>query len=203
MNKIILALLVMFAVSTCISSCARVDNLRTRSSVNLHINQWPQASQDAANAMMEKYGLPHEVSESRLIWNNNGPWLRTIVYREEVRHDFPMMHTDVLEQFIAYRVPAGKFDDLAEYDGSVIAERTKGELSARCDKEAMNFLALNLAEGVIKGDLTAEQARMRYAQQAAAFKAGQRADLTEGLVFTPASVSSAADPDMAVQPSGR
>ncbi|MEX2153654.1 MAG: hypothetical protein WD825_09970 [Gemmatimonadaceae bacterium] len=56
-------------------------------------------------------------------------------------HSFPKPHTDLLEQFIDYRVPVDKYDELAAYDGSVIVERTKGEISARCDKEAMNFLA--------------------------------------------------------------
>ncbi|MGH8284417.1 MAG: hypothetical protein ACRETT_01460 [Steroidobacteraceae bacterium] len=37
-----------------------------------------------------------------------------------------MPHKDVLEQVIDYKVPPDKFDDLARYDGSVIAERTKG-----------------------------------------------------------------------------
>ena len=52
--------------------------------------------------------------------------------RDEVPHAFPAPHTDFLEQFIDYRVPVEMFSKLAEYDGSVIAERTKGELSARC-----------------------------------------------------------------------
>ena len=36
------------------------------------------------------------------------------------------------------------FDELAAFDGAVIVERTKGEMSARCDREAANVLALNL-----------------------------------------------------------
>lgn len=54
---------------------------------------------------------------------------------EEIDHSFPMPHKDVLLQVINYRVPPDKFDDLAEYDGSVIVERTKGEIAARCDGE--------------------------------------------------------------------
>lgn len=85
--------------------------------------------------MIEKYGAPNEYTESMLIWNNNGPWKRTIVYKEEVDHHFPMPHKDVLEQFVNRNVPVEKFTELAQYDGSVIVERTKGEISARCDKE--------------------------------------------------------------------
>ncbi len=32
---------------------------------------------------------------------------------------------------------------VAEFDGSVIVERTAGEVSARCHDEQANFLALN------------------------------------------------------------
>jgi len=46
-----------------------------------------------------------------------------------------MPHKDVLEQFVNRNVPVEKFKELAQYDGSVIVERTKGEISARCDKE--------------------------------------------------------------------
>ncbi len=44
-----------------------------------------------------------------------------------------------------------KYEDLAMFDGSVIVERTKDEISARCDKEEMNLLALNLANDVAAG----------------------------------------------------
>ena len=57
-------------------------------------------SQKSANQMIDKYGPPNEAIASRLIWYNNGPWKRTIVYRDEVLHNFPQLHSDVLEQFI-------------------------------------------------------------------------------------------------------
>ena len=41
--------------------------------------------------------------------------------------------------------------DLARFDGSVIVERTRGEIGARCDKEEMNYLALNLAHDIVTG----------------------------------------------------
>lgn len=112
--------------------------------------------------MVEKYGEPAESTPTMLVWNNTGPFKRTVVYKEEVDHDFPMPHKDVLEQFVNYQVPADKFDELASFDGSVIAERTKGEMSARCDKEAANILALNLADDVIKGKRSVEEAREFY-----------------------------------------
>ena len=57
---------------------------------------------------ISKYGAPNEATASRLIWYNTGPWKRTIVYRDEVPHNFPKPHTDVLEQFIDYHVTPGE-----------------------------------------------------------------------------------------------
>ena len=144
---------------------------------------WGETPQKVARRTIEKYGPPNEATPSRLIWFDNAPWKRTIVYRDEVPHNFPKPHTDLLEQFIDYRVPPERFSELAAYDGSVIAERTKGEISARCDKEEMNFLALNLAHDVATGRRNAEDARREYAEQATAFMLKRAAPYTERLLF--------------------
>lgn len=68
----------------------------------------------------------------------------------------------MLEQAIWYRVPPKKFGDLAQYDGSVWAERTKGVMAARCHFENMNYVALNLAHRLIEGQLTVASARSEY-----------------------------------------
>lgn len=144
---------------------------------------WPETAREAANSMIQKYGAPDEVTPTMVVWHDNGPWKRTIVRREEIQHDFPMPHKDVLEQFIDYDVPPASFDELAMYDGSVIAERTRGEISARCDKETANLLALNLAHDIVTGQRTVEEARTTYAEQMRAMMNNQPAPLTEGFTF--------------------
>ena len=52
----------------------------------------------------------------------------------------------MLEQTVSYKVPLNFFNALAVYDGSLLADRTRGELTAWCDREATNVLTLNLAE---------------------------------------------------------
>ena len=137
----------------------------------------------AAKAMIEKYGAPAEATPSLLIWYKNGPWKRTVVYKEEIDHDFPMPHKDVLEQVIDYEVPPDYFDDLAHYDGSVIVERTKGEISARCDKEGANFLALNLANDIVKGNKSVEEARQSYGEAMMQMMKGSPPESTQKLTF--------------------
>lgn len=105
------------------------------------------------------------------------------LYREEVPHNFPKKHTDTLEQVIDYRVPPDKFDELVAYDGSMTVRRTKGEMSAMCDKEEMNFLALNLAHEVAAGKLGVGDARKTYAKVAMAFMKGEKHPYTQALQF--------------------
>lgn len=128
-----------------------------------NVEHWPETAKKAAKAMTEKYGEPHQQTESMLIWKDTEPFTHTVVYKEEIQHNFPMPHKDVLEQVINYDVPVEKFSDLATFDGSVIVERTKGTMAARCDKEAANLLALNLAHDIIQGTRTVDEAREMYA----------------------------------------
>lgn len=147
------------------------------------INAWPAMSKKSANQTIEKYGPPNEAIASRLIWYNNGPWKRTIVYRDEIPHNFPQPHSDVIENFIDYQVPLEKFSEIAHFDGSVIVERTKGEVSARCDMEAANILALNMMHEIVTGRLSAEKAREVYSEQTAAFVMNRPAPYAEKLQF--------------------
>nr|MBA3580323.1 hypothetical protein [Gemmatimonadaceae bacterium] len=107
---------------------------------------------------------------------------------------FPGPHPDVMQQFIDYRVPLDRYDEMAMYDGSVVVERTNGEMSARCDKEEANFLALNLANDIATGRRTVEDARAMYAREIMAFKQGQGGPYTKGLQFS-VPRGGTADPD--------
>jgi hypothetical protein len=148
------------------------------------ISSWPEKPKEVANVTIDNYGNPDEATATMLVWHNNGPWKKTILYKEEVPHNFPKSHSDLLQQFINYKAPIDRFDELAAYGGSVVVERTNGEMSARCDKEEMNFLALNLANDVATGKKTAKEARMYYARAAMAFMKGEKDPCTQGVQFT-------------------
>ena len=176
----------------CATTAVRMDDAAVRSMVS----GWPQTAQESATMAIDKYGAPDEATPTMLVWHHaSGPWKRSIVYRDEVQHDFPMPHKDVWEQVVDYRVPPDMFDELALYDGSVIVERTKGELSARCDKEEANFLAINLADDIVRGRRTVNDARQFYAQQIQAVMRGEKGPYVTGLRFTPSSMAMTADRD--------
>jgi hypothetical protein len=135
-----------------------------QASVERIISGWRAKPQETARKLIAKYGAPNEATSMRLVWVNNGPWKMTELVNEEVPHNFPKPHPDYLKQTINYRVPPDKFDELAEYDGSVIVERTKGEIAARCDMEGANILALNLAHEIVTGKRSVKEARKFYAE---------------------------------------
>ena len=155
---------------------------------------WPMKQRETATMLIGKYGNPDIVGDRMLVWFDTGPFTKTALLRDGAPHDFPMAHVDYLTQTVLYRVPADRVDDLFEYDGSVWVHRTRGELSAQCDVEAMNFLALNLAHDIGSGRRSVADARAFYARTAMEFKQGNRSSpYVTGLMFR--SGANAADPD--------
>ena len=161
------------------------------------IATWPEESREAAQLVIEQYGEPDEATESQLIWHRPGPWKRIIASREFYLHNFPYPHHDCVESVIDFRVPPERFSEIAQYDGSVIAERTAGEVSARCHDEQANFLALNLMHDIVTGAKNVQEARSYYAQEFLDFRRKKPTPYMEKLHFAPGD-RSAADPDVAV-----
>jgi hypothetical protein len=149
------------------------------------IRSWPEESREAAKLVLDKYGEPDEASDSELIWHKRGEWKRIVASKAFYQHAFPAPHQDSVESVIDYRVPPEKFSDLAEFDGSVIVERTAGEVSARCHDEEANRLALNLMHDIVTGAKTVEQARDYYAKEFADYRRKKPTPYMEKLRFAP------------------
>ena len=165
-----------------------------RGTTSAMVAAWPAKQRETVALMIAKYGEPTVTGDRMLEWYGTGPFVKTSIARDEVAHNFPMAHVDYLTQTVKHRVPADKLAALNEYDGSVYFHRTRGELSAQCDVEEMNFLALNLAHDVIIGKRTPADARAFYAKTAMAFKQGDKSSpYVQGLLFQ--SEPNAADPD--------
>ena len=126
--------------------------------------------------MLRKYGVPQEATATQIRWQDNRPWTRTVVHKAGVEHDFPAKHIDVLEQVVPYKVPLNFLEVLATFNGSVVANRTRGELTAHCDREETNILALNLAHDIIRGQKTVAQAREAMAAGVREIVAGRVPD---------------------------
>jgi hypothetical protein len=159
------------------------------------IENWPEESREAARLVIGRYGEPDEATETRLTWHKKGPWKRIVASKAFYQHDFPAPHIDSVESVIDYRVPPDKVTPLAEFDGSVVVERTAGEVSARCHDEQANFLALNLMHDIVTGAKGVREAREYYAKEFADYRRKQPTPYMERLHFTPGD-RSAADPDV-------
>ena len=156
---------------------------------------WPKRSIAVASDLVTRYGLPKESNARELTWYDNGPWKRTVLHREEIDHNFPYPHKDVLEQTVNYRVPADKVGDLVKYDGSLVIDRTRGELTVHCNNEESNTLTLNIADDIVKGDRDVEQALAYHAQVIRGVQSGEPETYPYKLRFkAPQPTADTADP---------
>ncbi len=161
------------------------------------IRDWPEDAREAAQLVVEQYGEPDETTDSWVIWHRPGPWKRIVASRKVHEHNFPTPHLDSVESVIDYRVPHGKTQELYLFDGSVVIDRTKGEVSVRCHDEQANFLALNLMHDIATGALSADEARERYAQAFLDYRRKKPTPYMDKLQFTLPS-GDTADADIAI-----
>lgn len=159
------------------------------------ITAWPAESRDAAALVVAMYGEPDESTPSMLVWRHVGPWTKLVAEKEFSHHNFPVPHTDSVESSICHFIPLDKFNQLAQFDGSVTANRTRCELSARCHDVQANMLALNLADDIIAGRKTPEEARAYYAKAFLDHHRGKSVPYMQRLRFEPTGMD---DPDQRI-----
>ena len=162
--------------------------------VSEHVADWPSGSRRLAQELVSKYGPPHEATSQTLTWRGNGAWKRTVLHRTGAKHNFPLSHEDILEQTVSYRVPEEKAGKLIAYNGSLVVDHTRGELTAHCDSEAQNHIMLNLADDIVTGQRTVDEALGYHAQVVRAIQTHVAETYSLKLKFKPQSSAQAADP---------
>ena len=159
------------------------------------VADWPAGPHTLGEQLLDHYGAPNEATPTKLWWYRQGPWARMELTADEIVHDFPAPHTDFFTQYVDYPINTDAVSELVKFDGSVLIDRTAGQIGARCDHEAFNTLTINLAVEIMQGKRTVDDARHLYAETTAAFAMGRDAPYAEALLFTPPSKT--ADPDEA------
>jgi hypothetical protein len=154
-----------------------------RAEVERVIESWPRSQKNVARQMITKYGPPNEATPTQLFWYGNAPWKRTELSSGVVAHNWPTPHSDFLTQVIDYRVPPEMTHLIAMFDGSIMVDRTRGEVSARCDSEAANVLGLNMVHEIVTGKRTVEDARQVSTENTVAYNLGRLAPYAERLLF--------------------
>ncbi|HXH29840.1 MAG TPA: hypothetical protein VNJ01_03405 [Bacteriovoracaceae bacterium] len=117
-------------------------------------NDWPLTSRQNLDKMVQKYGQPTEATNSMVIWQNNGPWKKSVLYKNQGK--------DSLEQTAGMMVPPEKLGELAMFNKALTVNQGNNEVSSRSNKEETNFLTLNLAKDIVDGKMSAMEARKQY-----------------------------------------
>ena len=146
-------------------------------------SDWPFLSQLAAQQMIKRYGEPTESTPTSMCWNDVSPYKRIVVYREQVPHNFPLPHDDVIEHVISYKIPINKVAEIIKFNGSIKFDRTRGEISARSENEAMKLLALNMAYDIVKNKKDYTDARSVYGKLEIDYINGTKNLFTQSLQF--------------------
>jgi YHS domain-containing protein len=143
----------------------------TETAGTMDVAAWPDAPKRLATKLSETHGAPKIAEEARLVWVEKRPWKRIVVHREGAP----------LEQVVAYK--ADDVESLAAFREHATFDAKAGELSARHDTEALNLLALNLANEVATRKVTVDQAKDLWTKHELAVRDGKSSPYTEKLAF--------------------
>jgi hypothetical protein len=149
------------------------------------IRDWPPLARAQARAMIEKYGEPQAFGPRALVWRRNEPWDVTAVFNHTWVHSEANQDKDFLKQAIGYVVPQDKADELRRFDPRLTFNLDTNELAFQSDSEATNFLALNLADEIITGRRSVENARDFFRKTEALEMSGKSSNYLNGFLFTP------------------
>ncbi|MCX5794282.1 MAG: hypothetical protein NTY77_02145 [Elusimicrobia bacterium] len=151
------------------------DSEKAQAQAYAHAAMWPAGPRQQALMLLERYGSPQRLSEDRMEWDGKGPWKSVVVSA-----DWPL---SPLTQTVSCHVSREKLEELARYPHGLTASVRRGELSARSDSEALNFLSLNLGMDILTGQRTPEEAN-RYFHKAIDLRyAGKSVPYMERLLF--------------------
>jgi hypothetical protein len=149
------------------------------------ISYWSPASVAAAAAMLEELGAPDFVDPSRLVWRDKHLFRRIAVWAQSPGTQWGV---DVIEAAVDYRVPPEKRSALAAFSDKLDVSPGGQQLTAWSGTEETAVLTLNLADEIVKGLKTPEEARASYDRALRLKASGKTSELMGGLLFLPASV---------------
>jgi hypothetical protein len=163
-----------------LSACAVTDH---RSDGAGQIPKGPRDwSNVSINMLIDKYGRPDLIETDRVTWNRRGPWKKIVVWdaMEYVERDSGKSN---LEEFVVYHVPADKRDALHAFSGNLHISEDGEQVSSRSTDESRNFLTLNLADRIVRGELDAKAAHEAYVRNLQLADAGKSSPDMSSLLF--------------------
>ena len=148
------------------------------------IGNWSEFCRLSAARLIEEHGPPDEIESGRLTWHRQG--LLDTLSAWNVPSEFEAAGgAGNIESSVAYVMPSGKKEQLAAFDHELRVSRDGTKLAATSNSEALNFLALNLADEIVRGIKTPQEARDFYAETTELAAAGKTSPFMQGLLFLP------------------
>jgi hypothetical protein len=161
------------------------------------MKEWSVTPRITAQQIRSKYGEPSEGSMQMLAWENKEPWKRIEVRNEEVEHKFPKKHTECATFTLEHSFSPDKLKDLSELNGSILVDKTKGQIHVRAKDEQTAITEINIANNVAQGMLSLEEAKQLAAQEIQKVEQALPSQYSQKLMFSP---KKSADPGEAVSP---
>lgn len=165
------------AAAIAAGSCAPRPGTQSPARIEAHLNTWYDSPRRAAETLIDRYGPPDEIAPALATWRERGLFKRIAVHG-----DSPDTY---LEHTVGYRVPPAALEALNLFGHGVRFNAEDEELSARSNVDSLNFLALNLADEVVKGERSPEDADDFYLKAARLELSGKAAGYMQNLRFQP------------------
>jgi hypothetical protein len=146
------------------------------------VNRWHQPSAVAGRQLLDEYGVPDDVTPRRLTWNHRGAWKRTEVWDRKPVYLSPV-DLAVIKQTVDYQLTVQQAGALLMFSDGLEIDLERGELASRSSREDINYLTLNLADEIVRGDRTVAQAQSEFVRQLRLAAAGKVSPYMTRLLF--------------------
>lgn len=142
-----------------------------------HTRAWFESPRVMSKVLLDRYGPPSILAPNVASWYEQEPFKRITVHGDSPEN--------YLEQAVGHQAQPAAVERVREFGQGVKVDLIGEEISARSNSEALNLLALNLANEVASGGRSPEAARDLYEKTVKLAAAGKSSPYTEKLLFEP------------------
>lgn len=142
-----------------------------------HTRAWFEGPRTMAKVLLDRHGPPSVFARDAVSWYQVEPFKRITIHGDSPEN--------YLEQAVGYQAKPGAADRVKAFGLGVRVDLVSEELSARGNSEALNLLALNLANDVASGGRSPRDARGFYERTVKLAAAGKSSPYMEKLLFEP------------------
>lgn len=142
-----------------------------------HTRAWFDSPRTMSKVLLDRYGPPSVLPPNAVSWYGVEPFKRVTVHGDSPEN--------YLETAVGYQAKEGAEARLRAFGEGVRIDRIREEISARGNSEALNLLALNLANEVASGGRSPADAREYYRRTVRLAASGKASPYMEKLLFEP------------------